>query len=174
MSITNLSSFVSLIKHKEMNPNCFIFTILFKNNSAYVKGVPGSATFQRYVTIDFYPFLSLEKTANRTVMPNNAKRKNIFFRETIDIMRTELTALIVTLVGTNAFVMPSSKKLSTKLNAGVNSMWAHDPYGRNEQQGGRLPTELEIHEDDPWYYHPWSGVSQYDFYPRVCKQEFCF
>ena len=53
-------------------------------------------------------------------------------------------------------------------------MWAHDPYGRNEQQGGRLPTELVIYEDDPWYYHPRSGISQSDFYPRVCKSIFFF
>lgn len=89
-------------------------------------------------------------------------------------MKPELAILIVTLLGTNGFVLPSSKKVSTKLNSGVNSMWAHDPYGRNEQQGGRLPTELVIYEDDPWYYHPRSGISQSDFYPRVCKSIFFF
>lgn len=83
-------------------------------------------------------------------------------------MKTELATIIIALAGANGFVMHGTATIKpTRMYAEVNHMWAHDAYGRNTEQGGRLPSELVIHEDDPWYYHPWSGVSQSDFYPQV-------
>lgn len=114
-------------------------------------------------------------------------------------MKTELAALIVALVGANGFMLPSSQKFSTELsgemrnsdwaynafgsvgqenffyrdndqsNDQIGSGWAYDPYGRNEQEGGKVPTQL-VDEGDSWFYHPWGGVAQTDFYPMVCEQ----
>ena len=118
-------------------------------------------------------------------------------------MKTELATLLFSLVGANGFVMPSSQKVSTELsgemrnsdwaynafgsvgqenfyyrngdqnNDQIGSGWAYDPYGRNEQEVGKIPAQL-VDEGDAWFYHPWGGVAQTDFYPMVCKQNWLF
>ena len=83
-------------------------------------------------------------------------------------MKTELATIVIALAGANAFTTQQTNKVSTKLNGKIDSQWAYDPYGSNEQAVGKTPNP-SVRDEDAWMYQPWSGIGQTDFYPLVCN-----
>ena len=88
-------------------------------------------------------------------------------------MKTELATIVIALVGANAFVIPTQKAKSTELWGQASYEWAYNAFGTVGQESNYYQGSGDQNNDQigsGWAHNPWGGVSQTDFYPMVCEQ----